>query len=167
MERWNLYKKLKTMAKYNLIILALLLLSCASQKQKSIYKGGVYVADTLIQNRIQNFDSIFPILALRIDNKKNDTLFIKYRAGREVSMDFDAVYNEGCNCYYSTIKVPFAPFGEQREFISIYFLSNEKIKISYQSQNEYFFSLTHIDKINLKTHRNIYYAEEGFKLFKD
>lgn len=154
------------MAKYNLIVLALLLSSCASQKQKSIFNGGVYVNDTLIQNINQNFDSIFPFLALRIDKKKNDTLFVKYRFGREALMDFDAVYNEACNCYYSTIKVPFAPVGEKREFISIYLLSNEKIKISYQSQNEYFFSLTYIDKINLKTHRNVYYAEEGFSLFK-
>lgn len=154
------------MKKYWFIFFYIIIVSCASLKKKSIYNGGVFVADTIIKNKDQNFDSVFPILAFRIDDKNKDTLLIKYRFGREKHMDLNAVYNKDCACYQSTREVLFPPFGQESEYISIYILSNEKIKISLNGGNEYFFTLTYIDKVNLKTHRNIYYAEDGFKLFK-
>ncbi len=169
MGEWNLHKKLNGMSKYLLILFLVAAMSCTSQKQESIYNGGIFVADTVIKDREQEFNHVFPILALRIDTKKEDTLLIKYKFGREALMDIDAVYNKDCNCFIFLTKLLFAPNGSVRRFASLYVLPDDKIKITFSecdTLKEYFYSLTYIDKVNLKTHRDVYYAEQGFKLFK-
>lgn len=144
--------------------------SCGLQKNKSIFNGGVFVSEIFLKDSSLNFDSVFPILAHRIDSKKEDTLYLKYRLGQEAIMDIDLVKKKECNCYISLTKIPFAPKGQIREVISLYILSDNKLKITFNesdSLHEFYYSLTYIDEVNLKTNRDMYFAEQGFRLFKE
>lgn len=153
-----------------LIITIILVNSCKS-KLDSIVKGGVYLSNSIAQNTNQNYDSIEPILAFRIDNIILDTLLVKYRFGFEASMDIDYVFNKKCNCYISENPLLFSPRGSLRKHVSIYSVNKNKILLKYvvnDSIIETEFQLSYIDfTIDLKTHRNPYYAEDSFNLFRE
>ena len=66
----------------------LLLSGCSMQKQIS---GNVYkllFSDSIHENRQAD-----RIKGLRIDNIRNDTLFVKYKIGNEIFLDADFVYD--------------------------------------------------------------------------
>jgi hypothetical protein len=143
--------------------------SCNAQIKHPLI-GGVYVSKVLIENRNLSQDSIHPIVAFRIDTIINHTLLVKYLSGLEKTLDIDYVYDSTCVCYKSTDEMLFSPFGFQREFVYLKILDEKSIQIYYfenEKQKTYLYNLTYIDNINIATHRDGYYAEEGFWPFKD
>jgi hypothetical protein len=168
------------MTKLSFLLLVVLLTSFKPPKKPSIYYARVFVADSVVNNldkdisliykdRKDYFDGIYPIIGIRINYKLNNALFINYRFGYEKSMDLDFTYDEKCNCYKSNEKMLFTPTGSRREFVSLYILNNNRIKLTYVETEiikEYFFTLTYVQKIVLKKYRNSYYSESGFFLFK-
>lgn len=168
------------MTKLAFVLLLAFLTSFKPPKKPSIYRGGVFVADSVVNNldkdisliykdRRHYFSGIYPIVGIRINHKLNNALFINYRFGYEKSMNLNLTYDEKCNCYKSNGKMLFTPTGSRREFVSLYILNNNKIKLTYVESDtikEYFFSLTYIQKIVLEKYGNIYYYPLGFRLFK-
>jgi hypothetical protein len=143
--------------------------ACSAQKSEPI-KGGVYVSNQLLNNKEVSRDSIYPILAMRIDTIINDTLLVKYRFGKEAIMDVNFRYQQSCNCYESIGNISFAPYGKIKQKVYLEFDKPEKLKLYYKMngiKNSYKYFMTYVDKINLKIHRSIYHAEDGFKLFKE
>lgn len=157
-----------------LIIFLFAFSSCSSsgQEKNKIIRpiiGGVYVSDALIQNRSISYDSITPILALRIDSAIENTLLVKYRFGQEASMDSDFEYTKSCDCFTSKDSISFAPYGAKRELVFLKFRSSKTMTLQYMEKGEkkvYEYHFTYKDKVNYDTHRNEYYAEDGFKLFE-
>jgi hypothetical protein len=157
-----------------LIILFLFLFSSCSTsgqgKRKNIKPiiGGVYVSNVLIQNRSISYDSITPILALRVDNATENTLLVKYRFGSEALLDSDFEYVKSCDCYSSKGYISFAPYGARRESVFLKFQSSKTLTLQYMENgdNKFFeYHFTYKDKVNSDTNRQLYYAEDGFKLF--
>jgi hypothetical protein len=154
-----------------IVFLSTLFIGCNVKSSKPL-SGGVYVATDIIKNRNINHDSIRPILALRIDKINSDTLFVKYRFGTELSADIDFEYKDSCYCYISLDKMMFAPTNEniEKERVFLKFKNHQEIELFYlQNKNKKTqqYKLTYIDTVDLLTHRDVYHAEEGFKLFSN
>jgi hypothetical protein len=151
-----------------IIVVFMIICACSVNKSKPV-NGGVYVSNQLMKNREASNDSIYPILALRIDTIINNTLFVKYRFGTK-NMDVNFEYKTSCNCYKSIDDILFTPNGTEREKIYLKFENPKEITFYFVKGGKnqtYYYSMTYVDKVNLKTHRDVYYAEDGFKLFDE
>jgi len=163
--------KMEIMETKRIIIIVMLLVNicaCTTQNLKPV-KGGVYVSNQLLKNKAISYDTIYPILAVRIDTIVNSNLLlVKYRFGIESVMDVDFEYQASCNCYSSQEKILFAPHGLQKENVFLKFVDTKELILYYIKDgniNTYKYIITYIDKVNQNTNRDIYYAEESFKLF--
>ncbi|MEX0968466.1 MAG: hypothetical protein WD077_14640 [Bacteroidia bacterium] len=149
------------------LVIAIFCYACTSPTQKPI-KGGVYIAKELFSNREVDYSHVYPLLALRIDSINYDTLLVKYRFGKEAHLDEDFIYRDSCNCYKSSNKVAFAPLGQLRHIVFLNVKNDGALELYYIQSGEkryHQFRLSYIDSVDLDTHRNIYYAEDGFELF--
>jgi hypothetical protein len=147
-----------------LLVINFLIVSCKAQPDAPL-NGGVYVSELLIKNRNLPFDSIYPIVALRIDSIIKDTILIKYVIGPDGVSDIDYGYDSNCKCYQSKQKLILTPWGNLKEFVDISILDSDNIELFYFENNvkmSYLYKLTYIDNVDLSTHRNIYFIEEGF-----
>ena len=133
---------------------------CGAQKNSNgnVYKQFSYEANLINEDVIRG---------IRIDDTRNDTLLVKYKIGNEIFLDADFVYDNTLKCYKTIDKIILGVEADKKsvvyltfdgieylylEFIDI--LKNKKIK--YQKIYKM--------KVNLKTHRDSYYAEDGFSL---
>lgn len=148
-------------------IILMNLYTCKSQEISSI-SGNVYVADELIKNRKVSYDS-FPIIAFRIDTIIANDLFVKYRFGSEHHMDIDFIYDDNCSCFKSKGMLLLAPNGSIKIPGYLKVLNEDNIELNIIENNiekKYLYRKTYRDTIDFKKSRNIYYAEDGFPLFK-
>ena len=144
-------------------------ISCNTQSPQ-VYQGGVYVSDALLKDKTIEYDSVYPILSMRVDSVLSNKLLVKYRFGREASMDKDFTYDASCLCYESIGKVKFAPFGSFSEKVSLKVINPKELELFYfnkGTKKSFLYRFTYVDEVDLTTHRNIYYAEDGYKLFKE
>ena len=133
---------------------------CGTQKDSNgnVYKQFSYEADLINEDVIRG---------IRIDDTRNDTLLVKYRIGNEIFLDADFVYDDKLKCYKTIDKIILGAQADKKSIVYITFdvieylylefidiLKNKKIK--YQKIYKM--------KVDLKTHRNSYYAEDGFPL---
>lgn len=158
----------------NLIVIVVLINACAcfAQKSKPVI-GGVYVSEQLLEikerpiPRVQR--SVYPIGALRVDTIISDTLLVKYTFGLEAFMDADFEYKKSCNCYLSTWVILFTPYGYEDAKVYLDFINPKELVFYFfkdGKKQSYKYYMTYKDKVDYKTHRNVFYAEDGFKLFE-
>ena len=143
--------------------------SCTSQKINDAFLWNIYILENLKRDKFINYDSVFPILGLRVDNIIVDTVHVKYRFGKEIYLDADFIYNDSCDCYRSIAGVLFSAKGNTKQIVNLKFSAN-LVGLSYSEQaikRNYQYKLSYKDKVDLTKYRNIYYAEDGFKLFKE
>ena len=138
-------------------------------KGQSLPKAGsVFVSSAY--NKESNYpqDSLFPITAFRIDKFQENTLLVKYKIGSEKFLDVDFIFLDSCKCYLSDKQVLFSPVGEKRDYVFLEINSEEQVYLYLKSDPSviYRYNMTYIDKVNLKTHRDDYYTEQGFSLYK-
>jgi hypothetical protein len=141
------------------------------QKIDEKYQGNIYISDKIVKDGKNDFSLIYPILALRIDNVIKDTLQIKYVFGKEVFLDADFLFKDSCNCYVSMSKILFNPMGRKREFVNIRLDSDKKRVNLFFIQDDgtigsFSYVFSYKGNIDLKTYRNVYYTEDGYKLFE-
>ena len=104
------------LSRYGLVLMCTLI-NCVlfAQSESQVHSplvGGVYVARVIIDDPNVSYDSIKPILSLRIDSVYENTLLVKYRLG-EAFMDVDFKYDKDCECFNSVDRILFAPFGRK------------------------------------------------------
>ena len=146
----------------------LLLIITQSKGQSFPEAGSVFVNSVYQMGNDFPQDSIFPITAFRIDKIEKNTLLVKYNMGSEKFLDVDFLFLDSCQCYLSNKQVVFSPNGKLRDYIFLKIISDTNVFLYLQSDNSktYSFNRTYIDKVNLKTHRDVYYAEQGFYIYK-
>lgn len=160
----------------NYMLILFLILNFSCNVQKHLFEiGNVYVSTNLdkmkrndTENYFKELQSIYPILAIRVDNQKGNTLEIKYRFGHEGLMDIDFVYDEQKKYYISEDKILFTPFGEKRGIGNIKFLKRNKVILQIEGDsNQYEFILSYKDEIDYQIYRDPYYSEDGYELFRN
>jgi hypothetical protein len=142
-----------------------------AQKIEERHQGNVYVLDKIVKDGKSDYSYNYPILALRIDSVLADTLHIKYLFGKESFLDADFLYGDSCNCYVSMSKILFSPEGIGTAFVNIRLDSDKnEVELFYNGDDSnissYTFVFSYKDKMDRKTYRNVYYAEDGYKLFE-
>ena len=148
----------------------------AEEKTSDPVIGGVYVARQLSEDSSRTERaSVWPLAALRVDDRRSDTLLVKYTVAPEPLANADFRYESACDCFKSKEDLAFGVFsGWRREFKIEYeevFLKFKpgELDLWYFEDGEmrgpYDFRMTYVDTVNLSTHRHPYYAEIGFSLF--
>ncbi len=155
-----------------IITIFLLFVSLSSFSQTPII-GGVYVSSNFLENDTLPYDSIEPILALRIDKILADggTIEIKYRFGREAHMNIDYVFSEEYKCYKPIgrlKKMLFPPSGSLRKEVYIKINTPKELELFYDDngiKRSYVYRYTYTDIIDYEKYRTPYYEEvSGFHL---
>lgn len=140
-------------------LVVLMLTSCKVNLEGNVYKFDQ--VDNLSFNEQKDL-----IKGVRIDDIRNDTMLIKYKFGNELFMDADFVYDSTGKRYLSSGKIVLGAMADKKsdvylkidgenlylEFVDL--LKNKKIK----------YKKVYHKKVDLKTHRDPYYAEDGFSL---
>ena len=143
--------------------------------------GGVYVARELLDDRLKPIESIWPLLALRVDLRKSDALLVKYRFQRELSADADFRYQSACDCFKSQEDLVFELVDPKRlevKYRRAVKFRREEVFLNFRpgeldlwyfedavKKGPYIFRMTYVDTVDLSTHRHPYYSEDGFGLF--
>ena len=120
--------------------------------------------------------SVWPLAGLRVDDRRSDTLLVKYTVGPEPFANADFLYDSVCDCFRSKEDVTFAivdsrgfPFSSRREEVFLKFGSGELDLWYFEDavkQGPYKYRMTYVDDtIDLSTHRDPNYGEDGFHLF--
>lgn len=158
-------------------VLTLLLVSCASKRiNHSIVVGNVYVFESVtpdvmkLDNWRQELDSIFPLLAFRVNHTGRKHIQIIYRLGYEASMTFSANFSKSCQCFESKKELPLAPRGENSSAIKLYFNDPQWVEITLSVENHeirHKYRYTHTNIFNHKQEKSRYYQEQGFNLFSN
>lgn len=130
-------------------------------------KGSVYVFDSVRLS--PKGQEIFPIVALRIDSIGNDAIHVKYKFGTETFADLDFVFKDSCKCYVSTSPAYLRPFLNKNEYIYVTAIGERALTIGYRKEKrgsvkELRYTFSYKMKIDHSTNRNLYYAEDGYKL---
>ena len=138
--------------------------------------GGVYAAQELSEDNWMSRGSVWPLAGLRVDDRRSDTLLVKYTVGPEPFANADFLYDSVCDCFRSKEDVTFAivdsrgfPFSSRREEVFLKFGSGELDLWYFEDavkQGPYKYRMTYVDDtIDLSTHRDPNYGEDGFHLF--
>lgn len=159
------------------IVIAILLIlsniSCNESMFTNSDIGNVYVAKEYSYNPKDSYavkkvkkDSIYPILAIRIDGINNNRLKVKYRFGYEAIMPVNFIYQKKQGKYISQEKIRFAPRGSEYKKMSLKIKNNREIEMWILDESDvYVFNYTYKDSIDFRTNDDPYYAEDGFELF--
>ena len=130
--------------------------------------GGVYVAQELLEDRQKPHESIWPLLALRVDDRRSNALLVKYRFSRELSADADFRYESNCDCFKSIPSLHLTDYRKRAE-VSIQFDASDAINVWYLEgavkKGPYLFRRTYVDTVSLSTRRDPHHAEISFGLF--
>ena len=138
--------------------------------------GGVYVARELSEDSSRRArGSVWPLAALRVDDRRSDTLLVKYTVTPEPLADADFRYESACDCFKSKEDLAFGVVDWNRRVVSI---SYEEVFLKFRpgeldlwyfegavKKGPYSFRMTYVDTVNLSTHRHPDNAEIGFDLF--
>ena len=130
--------------------------------------GGVYVARELVEDRERPRESVWPLPALRVDDRRLGTLLVKYGIGPEPFGDADFRYDSGCDCFKSTTALEFEAVSGDGEEVFLKFRQGGLDLWYFEGavkKGPYIFRMTYVDTVDLSTHRDSYYAEDGFGLF--
>ena len=152
--------------------------ACFSAEEKGADPviGGVYAARELSEDSWTSRGSAWPLAGLRVDERRADTLLVKYAVGPEKSADVDFGYDSACDCFRSKEDLLFAilvnprsnEFALEREEVFLKFRPGA-LDLWYFEDDEkrgpYIYRMTYVDTVDLSTHRNPYYAGDGFGLF--
>lgn len=107
------------------------------------------------------------IPGLRIDAVRGDTLLIKYKLYEEQFMDADFVYNKKNGYYESTAALLVGSGPVQKQLVYLRIKGSNELLIRYgdfQANKWMEYRRLYTKKVNLNTHRDPYYAEDGFSL---
>ena len=147
----------------------------AEEKGAGPVVGGVYVARELVEDRQRPRERVWPLPALRVDDRRLGTLLVKYGIGPEGTGDADFRYDGACDCFKSKEDLDFALFdsrtrsvGSKREEVFLKFRQGGLDLWYFEGavkKGPYAFEMTYVDTVDLSTHRDSYYAEDGFGLF--
>ena len=90
----------------------------AEEKTSDPVIGGVYVARQLSEDSSRTERaSVWPLAALRVDDRRSDTLLVKYTVAPEPLANADFRYESACDCFKSKEDLAFGVFsGWRREF---------------------------------------------------
>lgn len=155
--------------KLNLLMLlfcSLNISSCQVIKQDKELEGNVYVFDSVKFD--PKFNGSFPIVAIRIDGVENDSIYVKYKVGTETFADMDFIFQDSCNCYLSVSPALLVPFSDKNRYIYLTNIGKKDLVVGSvdgsDSIKEYKYRFSYKMKIDRKTNRDPYYAEDGYKL---
>ncbi|SDD44472.1 hypothetical protein SAMN04487894_10981 [Niabella drilacis] len=150
----------------NIVLLKVFILlsfGCKAQTIQSRNKelaGMVYALDTLLAGKGHNEQ----IQAVRIDDTRGDTLLVKYKIGRESFLDADFVWDMTDQTYRSLHPLT---YGSHAQYRSQAILRVGVSRLHLQLGNDkhkLLFRKSYKKSVNTKTHRDPYYAEDGFSL---
>ncbi|RQO29721.1 hypothetical protein DBR32_14130 [Taibaiella sp. KBW10] len=141
-----------------------LILGCLSsckataQKVNKDLVGNVYTldgtqGDTTRKEQVQ---------AIRIDAVIGDTILVKYKIGTELFLDADFVWSDAAKTYQSLQALT---YGSHAQYKSGASLQAEDKHLNLQLDGQKIQLRKRYNKpVDLKTHRDPYYAEDGFSL---
>ena len=160
------------------ICLVTIFAACCAAEEKGSEPviGGVYVARELSEDSSRRArGSVWPLAALRVDDRRSDTLLVKYTVTPEPLADADFRYESACDCFKSKEDLAFGVVDWNRRVVSI---SYEEVFLKFRpgeldlwyfegavKKGPYSFRMTYVDTVNLSTHRHPDNAEIGFDLF--
>lgn len=144
-------------------VFILLSFGCEAQTIQSRDKelaGTVYALDTLLAGEGHNEQ----IQAVRIDDTRGDTLLVKYRIGQESFLDADFAWDMTDQIYRSLHPLTYGSYAQYRSQATLRVgvsclhlqLGNNKHTLLFRKRYK--------KSVNTKTHRDPYYAEDGFSL---
>lgn len=129
-----------------------------TQKADKDLGGNVYSLDTI---RVGT-DYKDQLQAIRIDGVRGDTILIKYKIGNEVFLDADFVWNPSAKNYKSLQALTYGGHAQYKSPASLY-AEDDFLELQINKQKIYF-RKRYNKPVDLKTHRDPYYAEDGFSL---
>jgi len=143
-------------------------LNCHLQSQKNaLIQGSVFVHDNLsVHSSILEERNQYPFSGLRIDSINHNLLMIKYHV-HEFYMDVDFNRVKGIDEFLSDgwmLARPEIPI--EIDSIRLEVVSSDSIFLHFNEET-HLYRFSYVDEVDMKTHRNAYYAEEGFTLFEN
>ncbi len=147
------------------LLMALVVLSC---KTTQSIEGNVYKLSPETNVTAQLQDEL--IKGLRIDAAHGDTLLVKYKFDEELFMDADFVYRPELKKYESVRPVVFGKGAGKTANILLLVEDKKHLYLQYSdfiSGTRFLYQKTYKKKVHKATHRNAYYAEDGFPLQKN
>lgn len=124
--------------------------------------GNVYILDTLSRNT--NYEQ--QVQAIRIDEIHEDTLRVKYKFGQEMFLDADFIWRESIGAYFSSKPLTYGSHSQFKSGARIVQKQNA-LDLQFEGKQEKLSFLKLYNKpVDLKTHRDPYFAEDGFSTEK-
>ncbi|RYZ49632.1 MAG: hypothetical protein EOP49_15865 [Sphingobacteriales bacterium] len=142
-------------------LFALIICGCTSREKMD---GNVY---KLVADEKSGMPEQGNIRGLRIDVNGGDTLLVKYAIGSGAFLDADFIYISKPGCYKSTTPLVFGQEGERSSVVRLSVTGSGEIVLQFVDMGgteERRYRKIYRMKVDLKTHRDPYYAEDGFKL---
>lgn len=143
-----------------LLLCTLLHCSISAQKASGNFSGNVYVHDTA--KTASGYEE--QVQAIRIDAVKGDTLLVKYKIGTEQFMDLDFVWDEAAKAYRSLKPLTYGDHAQYKDLASLQIADNTLSLQLQERKQKIQFQKRYNKPVDLKTHRDPYYAEDGFPL---
>lgn len=140
-------------------IVVLMLTSCKVNLEGNVYK--LVQVDDLSFNEQKDL-----ITGVRIDDIRNDTMLIKYKFGNELFMDADFIYDSIDERYLSAGKIVLGSMADKKSDVYLK-IDGENLYLEFVDllkNKEIQYKKVYHKKVDLKTHRDPYYAEDGFSL---
>ena len=147
----------------------------AEEKDADPVIGGVYAASELAEDSRILRGSTWPLAGLRVDDRRADTLLVKYTVGPEKSADADFEYETDCDCFRSKGDLLFAHLVDPRVYALTF--KHEEVFLKFrpgeldlwyfedgEKKGPYMYRMTYVDAVDLATHRDSYYSHFGFGL---
>lgn len=111
----------------------------------------------------------YPFSGLRLDSINQNLMMIKYRT-HEPYMDVNFKRIDGSDDFMSDGWMIARPETRiQIDSIRLEIVNVDSIILHFNvdsTEESHLYRFSYIDKVNMKTHRDAYYAEDGFYLFK-
>ena len=107
------------------------------------------------------------IRGIRIDDTRNDTLLVKYKIGNEIFLDADFVYDDKLKCYKTINKIILGKEADKKSLVYLTFNGTKYLYLEFidiVKNKKIKYQKIYKMKVDLKTHRDSYYAEDGFSL---
>lgn len=145
-------------------IFLFILYGCGAQKN---INGNVYkqLSD---EANISNEDNL--IRGIRIDDTRNDTLLVKYKIGNEIFLDADFIYDDKLKCYKTIDKIILGMEADEKSVVYLTFDGIDYLYLEFidvLKNKKIGYQKVYKMKVDLKTHRDPYYAEDGFSLYTE
>lgn len=159
---------MENMSRISVLILSILFfnLGCKSQKLNSNLLGNVYS----FEGKCKRWTNTY-INGIRIDEVSKDSLFLRIAFGKESLYTISMIYDQNSNTFNSKTTIPFYPKeGHYRSKLNMSIKGNSVLlsfsdKEKKTCKKKYLF--TYKATIIKERVRNVYYAEDGFKLCKE